>query len=155
MPFVIKTFDWDLRDKNALRIAKAATISAGLPDVIVCRDAQQLIESLNNELRRKPRQLIRCVACQHAVTSNVEKLEVQSAHLHRFVNPLGTAFDVACFSRALGCIVVGDATFDYTWFSGYAWQYALCEHCGEHLGWHYVSVGNSSFFGLIVNKLCL
>lgn len=134
---------------------KTLHIRAALPDVAVSRPARAMIEALNAELVRKPRQLIRCAACQHAVTSSTEKLAMQSAHVHRFINPAGMAFEVACFSRALGCLVAGDATFDFTWFAGYAWQYALCENCGEHLGWHYVSVGNSSFFGLIVNKLCL
>jgi hypothetical protein len=135
--------------------AKTLRIRSALPDVAISRPARAMIEALNAELVRKPRQLIRCAACQHAVTSSSEKIAMQSTHVHRFMNPAGMAFEVACFSRALGCIVAGDATFDFTWFAGYAWQYALCENCGEHLGWHYVSVGNSSFFGLIVNKLCL
>jgi hypothetical protein len=130
-------------------------IHASLPDIAVSRPARAMIEALNAELVRTPRQLIRCAACQHAVTSSIEKITMQSAHVHHFINPAGMSFDVACFSRALGCVAAGDATFDFTWFPGYAWQYALCEECGEHLGWHYVSVGNSSFFGLIVGKLCL
>lgn len=140
---------------RSMSITRTLPIRAALPDVVVSRPARIMIEALNTELSRKPRQLIRCAACQHAVTSSLEKISMQSAHVHHFINPAGMSFDIACFGRALGCLVAGDATFDYTWFSGYAWQYALCENCGEHLGWHYVSVGDSSFFGLIVGKLCL
>ena len=129
--------------------------TAALPETITTPPARAMIAALNAEFARSPGQLIRCAACQHAVTSSFEKIDMQSAHLHRFINPVGMAFEVACFSRALGCAVAGEATFNFTWFPGYAWQYALCESCGEHLGWHYVSVGNTSFFGLMINKLCL
>ncbi len=57
-----------------------------------------------------------------------------------------------CFSDASGCLVYGIPTSEYTWFTGYRWNYAHCAACLSHLGWFYQS-DSDGFFGLILDKL--
>jgi len=63
----------------------------------------------------------------------------------------GIKFNFGCFQKAPGCSALGIATDEYTWFSGYKWQLAVCAGCGEHLGWLFR--GESGFYGLITALL--
>lgn len=73
-------------------------------------------------------------------------------HLHTLFNPAGLLFEIRCFDRAEGCEVHGDRTTEFTWFPGFAWNYAVCAACLEHLGWHFEGAGRG-FFGLIRERL--
>ncbi len=93
-----------------------------------------------------------CRLCGRYITSPASKIEMAGKNVHVFTNPAGYVFRIGCFSAAPGCMVTGEPTEEYTWFSSYAWSYALCAGCMEHLGWFYDS-GKDSFFGLILERL--
>ena len=93
-----------------------------------------------------------CAACQTRITDEDAALEVAGAHFHRFLNPAGVSFDIACFREAR-CSVEGAPSLDATWFPGLSWSFANCANCGEHLGWAYDEAGSIRFFGLIRPRL--
>jgi len=99
---------------------------------------------------------IRCAGCRHRITRSSERTVVNGSHQHVFNNPEGYLFEIGCFRSAEGCVNQGMPTLEFTWFAGYAWRYALCGNCHEHLGWFYQSVGGgtgSGFYGLILAQL--
>ncbi|HHN65752.1 MAG TPA: hypothetical protein ENK09_10365 [Nitrospirae bacterium] len=93
-----------------------------------------------------------CRHCGNHITSVEEIITVQGSHRHVFTNPAGLVFEIGCFSTADGCLVSGIPTREFTWFSGYSWNYAHCGNCLTHLGWFYQN-RDSSFFGLILERL--
>jgi hypothetical protein len=93
-----------------------------------------------------------CRACMRIITSEGEKIAMNGAHAHGFTNPHGLFFDVGCFRDAPGCIYSKQSSYEFSWFSGYAWRIAACRTCRTHLGWLFTS-GSSRFNGLILNKL--
>lgn len=93
-----------------------------------------------------------CRVCRYPVARHADRRTVAGSIDHHFSNPAGQVFHIVCLGQAEGCRVDGSPTTEWTWFAGHAWRYALCRNCGEHLGWHYTG-GDSSFFGLILNKL--
>jgi len=111
-------------------------------------------EKTDTRLAEKPKKEKRlfCATCRHPVTHQDERISVQGGHEHRFTNPLGITFHIGCFREAAGCAVAGEATTEFTWFSGYAWRIATCAHCQMHLGWCFQS-GADYFHGLIVDRL--
>jgi len=97
---------------------------------------------------------IRCAHCGQPVSTSDQRIELAGAHEHRFENPVGIAFRIGCFRHAPGCRSVGEATLEWTWFSGHAWRVALCRQCGSHLGWGYgPGATGDAFFGLILDRL--
>ncbi|MCP4754493.1 MAG: hypothetical protein GY866_26725 [Proteobacteria bacterium] len=96
---------------------------------------------------------ILCGHCRNRITLPVYKMEVQNDFTHTFLNPAGMVFNIGCFEKADGCVVVGDPTSEWTWFVGFDWQSALCSQCLKHLGWFYNSTTNQDFFGLILDTL--
>lgn len=99
--------------------------------------------------RDRPKKPILCRFCGHRITDTRYKIEVNGAHHHTFSNPDGIVFRIGCFALANGCMNRGTPTFEFTWFSGFAWRFSLCANCHAHLGWFYQG-GNQSFFGLIL-----
>lgn len=91
---------------------------------------------------------IRCRSCEHDVTSPEWATQ---PHEHTFRNPAGYSFHVLCFSDAPGAADVGEATTEACWFPGYAWTFAICQQCHNHLGWWYT--GKDRFAGLIATRL--
>ena len=92
-----------------------------------------------------------CAACSTRVAGEDDAIDVSGAHRHRFVNPAGVEFEIGCFAQA-GCRADGEPTLEHTWFSGFAWSYALCANCHAHLGWFY-SDGASGFVALILPRV--
>jgi hypothetical protein len=80
-------------------------------------------------------------------------MAVHGSHDHRFMNPAGFTFHLGCFSTAIGCTIVGPDSFEYPWFTGFSWRYAMCGSCGCHLGWHFRKPDHEGFFGLILDRL--
>jgi hypothetical protein len=78
---------------------------------------------------------------------------VHGSHDHRFINPAGLLFHIGCFAEAIGCKIVGPDSLEYPWFPGFAWRYAMCASCGQHLGWHFRSQKKPAFFGLVLDRL--
>jgi hypothetical protein len=103
---------------------------------------------LDEVTEEKTQKAVRCKNCEHVVTS--PELAVQP-HEHTFRNPGGYSFHVLCYSDAPGAADVGDATTQDSWFPKYAWTFAICAQCQNHLGWWYV--GPDRFAGLIATRL--
>jgi hypothetical protein len=99
------------------------------------------------------RRRLLCAACRHPITTEQQRIEVNGRHKHRCVNPDGLLFHIGCFRGAPGCTAEGVPTTEFTWFAGYAWNYALCNRCSALLGWKFQGSDSPSFFGLILNRL--
>jgi hypothetical protein len=93
------------------------------------------------------------VACAQIVTTTRHRCRIQGAHEHRFTNPAGIIYDVACFREAIGCVVVGPDSVEQPWFANFAWRRAFCAGCHAHLGWSFRNPTRASFFALIVERL--
>ncbi|OUS03722.1 hypothetical protein A9Q81_07060 [Gammaproteobacteria bacterium 42_54_T18] len=133
-----------------------------LPATIVEPDTlSRLVPQLKNSKSLKETPRIICKACHFTITSPLFLISVGQSAYHVFTNPSGMTFDVQTFDIASGCIVSGTFTDHFSWFPGYQWQYAYCEGCGEHLGWHYKkgkeqdegSAEGPRFFALITDHL--
>ena len=97
---------------------------------------------------------IRCAHCGQQVTTADQRIEQAGAHAHRFENPAGMVFRIGCFRHAPGSRRAGQATLEWTWFTGHPWSMALCIKCGTHLGWAYGAGGTGDgFYGLILDRL--
>ncbi len=121
----------------------------------------RLVPQLKNSKSLKETPRIICRACHFTITSPLFLMAVGQSAYHVFTNPSGMSFDIQTFDIASGCIVSGAFTEHFSWFPGYLWQYAYCEGCGEHLGWHYKqaeeqnagSAEGGRFFALITDHL--
>jgi hypothetical protein len=118
------------------------------------QNPDQPATSSADETATKTEKAVLCKACRTVITRLNNKISINEKHMHTFFNPVGIVFEICCFSDAPGCRVYGEPTDEFTWFSGYTWQYSLCGTCSDHLGWFYDSSG-SSFFGLINAKLVM
>lgn len=120
-------------------------------------DAIKLLKSLMPEERSEETEgenRIHCRQCLHVITRPDESITVNGAHHHTFANPHGIVFEIGCFRNAEGCGYAGRPTIEFTWFSGYSWQIAICSKCLLHLGWFFTSDNtDSSFTGLILDRL--
>ena len=109
-------------------------------------------QSTSIEPQEKPdaelQKTVRCKSCGHVVTTPERAVQ---PHEHTFRNPAGFSFHVLCYSDAPGASQVGEPTTEASWFPGYAWTFAICTHCHEHLGWWYS--GKDRFAGLIATRL--
>jgi hypothetical protein len=116
--------------------------------------ARTLFEAEDPERRRSGTSVpsgLRCVACSSLIT-NVEATHTQAgASEHVFANPAGIVYAIRLFSRAEHLKLVGEKTTEATWFSGYAWQIALCESCHLHLGWAFF--GEDCFWALLRDRI--
>ena len=121
-------------------------------------DKQQIERLLEKSQRRQEdaygggRRLC-CAACRRPVTRENDRMEIQGQHEHLFSNPHGLTFRIGCFAMASGCVYVGEATEEWTWFPGYRWQIAVCGGCGSHLGWRYLGRDATGFHGFILRRL--
>lgn len=102
--------------------------------------------------RPAPEAMLRCRRCDHGVAPPSARVARAGAHVHTRINPGGWVHSFGCFAEAPGCVPVGPATTEHTWFAGYAWRVALCGGCGEHLGWRFEGAGDA-FWGLILERL--
>ena len=94
-----------------------------------------------------------CAECSQGITGDSERIEVNGAHEHTFINPSGIIFHIGCFARVFETKISGSATEQWCWFKGYNWRIVCCARCGTHLGWVYMAHGEIRFFGLIFNRL--
>lgn len=94
-----------------------------------------------------------CRSCGNRITSASAAILVNNSHTHTFFNPHGYVFELGCFSTAPGAIPLGEASSEFTWFSGYAWRISVCGHCNDHIGWEYSGSSVSTFHGLILSRI--
>ena len=97
--------------------------------------------------------LILCRECLFPVTREEERQEMAGVGQHTFANPAGIVFTIGCFNAAPGCVPVGPASDEFTWFPGFTWQVAVCRGCLAHLGWHFAAPSGAGFWGLILDHL--
>ncbi|XCN75133.1 MAG: cereblon family protein [Candidatus Electrothrix aestuarii] len=122
-------------------------------------EANNLLDDTTSRLQNKKEEPIRCRTCLTPLTAKDQAISKQGRHEHVFFNPSGITFEIRCFQDALGCLVKGKPTGEFSWFSGYLWQYALCMNCRTHIGWffsaNYESAGANveTFFALITPHL--
>ncbi len=103
--------------------------------------------------KSKEEQYILCMQCENKISRSIYKMSYNGSFDHTFLNPAGNVFHIGCFKRADGCIVLGKASSEWTWFQGKSWRVALCGQCLTHLGWYYQAEDDSPFFGLILDAL--
>lgn len=94
---------------------------------------------------------ILCGACRHELTTGEASTTVDGAHRHVKVNPHGHVFHIRCFQPVPGVVAIGQPSEEFTWFSGYRWQIALCASCQVHVGWAFS--GNGEFGALIQDRI--
>jgi hypothetical protein len=92
-----------------------------------------------------------CSVCSAPVTDQDRMIPVNGATTHSKVNPAGHRFEIACFSSAPGCYEQGSLTNEYSWFSGYQWNFAHCSCCHAQLGWRFS--GPDEFFALVTSAI--
>jgi hypothetical protein len=136
-----------------LPLGSTHPLSSGKSSDLADTPVEQLIDALNEHFELEPLRHILCSTCKTPITTADHRIELQHSHYHRFANPSGITFNIACFSEAFGCIISGEPTLAFSWFPGFYWQYTFCEHCETHLGWYYQAATNNYFYGLIVDKL--
>ncbi|MDH3348231.1 MAG: cereblon family protein [Desulfobulbaceae bacterium] len=106
----------------------------------------------DNQLEVLDEKPLYCSTCLTAITSEKEAIAVNDLHHHTFFNPAGVVYEIRCFKKAAGCIILGDPSTEFSWFKNYTWQYDLCGGCRNHLGWYFQ--GQYDFFhGLIAHLL--
>jgi hypothetical protein len=110
---------------------------------------EKLVESLDKPIG----DLLLCRYCGTAITQTGEKMTVARSEQHRFTNPAGVTYSIACYHNAPGCDIHGAPTLEDSWFGGYFWQLATCNGCHDHLGWYYQNSKKQFFFGLIQARL--
>jgi len=113
------------------------------------------VKSTREEASREEwlEQWLVCAQFGVGITRPTNRISIDGGHKHTFANPHGVVFEIGCFAQALGCLAVGEATGDFTWFRGYRWRIAICARCSSHLGWRFESGSGHTFFGLILDRL--
>jgi len=96
-----------------------------------------------------------CAACRAPIARARDRIEVDGAHVHTFVNPSVVPYRVACFGEAPGTVGVGEDSTFWTWFKGFSWRVVVCAQCVAHVGWCFRAVDQADrlFFGLIVDRI--
>ncbi len=112
------------------------------------------------EVERQPKRTdeptglqIHCARCSHPLTSAALAREVDGAHEHARINPIGITYRFRCFHAAPGGVVSGHPTHADSWFPGFAWRFVHCGGCQVHLGWAFSEGGGDAFFGLVSERL--
>jgi hypothetical protein len=93
-----------------------------------------------------------CRRCGQQITSDTQRISVDSSHEHTFANPEGILFHIGCFGHVQGCQFSGEPTAQWSWFKGYQWRVTYCAECNLHLGWRFSS-GDHIFHGLVLRNL--
>lgn len=100
------------------------------------------------------KEIVLCRFCCSIITHTDNLMAVNGSYYHVFANPHGHVFEIGCYKRAPGCLARLEPSAEFSWFSGYHWQIAICRTCSNHLGWYFQS-NASSFFGLIQKDLII
>ncbi len=108
--------------------------------------------SVSEKKETEDEKFIRCSQCLQPITRPSDRISIDGSHTHTFANPSGILYEIGCFRSVIGCGFSGPTTDEFTWFKGYGWKVAYCGKCLTHLGWLFMSSGNS-FNGLILDRL--
>lgn len=119
---------------------------------IICKESPDVIVQEETKTSTEDEDIIVCAHCNSHITDPEKQIAVDHAFRHAFANPHGHVFEIGCFSHAKGCRSDSTASFEFTWFPGFAWQITVCQYCSSHLGWFFSS-DTRSFYGLILDRL--
>lgn len=77
-----------------------------------------------------------------------------------YVNPTGYVHETITVYKAQSLRVLDDdPATEYSWFPGYAWVIAECNHCQRHMGWKFTAVKSGlkpkKFWGLCRQSLLM
>lgn len=106
----------------------------------------------NDEIAEENKKLY-CTFCKNHVTDLAAGISINGQLTHTFSNPAGYAYTINCYESAPGCLIIGEGTYEFTWFKGYEWQIVLCQSCKEQLGWFFSN--GQQFYALIADHLSL
>jgi len=113
--------------------------------------SQKVRADVQEQTKAQAQAVVICKECNQVVTTPQAAIEVAGKHEHTFRNPAGYSFHVLCYGQAPGALRTGEPTREACWFAGYAWSFALCSNCQQHLGWWYE--GEVPFAGLIATRV--
>ena len=105
------------------------------------------------ELVEGSEQWLVCVHCGRGITQPPSRISIDGGYKHTFANPHGIVFEIGCFTKAVGCLPIGEASDEFSWFRGYKWRIVICAGCSTHLGWRFESGLGDNFYGLILDRL--
>ena len=111
---------------------------------------------VKTKTEEKKENVYKCAVCQTKITKDKYLCAVNSdSPFQSFMNPGGFYFDVITFLECESIIDVPGASFEHTWFHGYAWRIIGCAKCSQHLGWSFESAAKKPprFYGLIRDRL--
>ena len=118
-------------------------------------DFQDPSEDLDSEDVEDTESALRCASCD-TVISHTHHLFHRDEH-GIYANPQGHVFEIVTVSSVENLQTHGQATTEFTWFAGYAWQIVSCGTCRRHLGWCFLAVHSDTqpavFWGLLRNQL--
>ena len=120
-----------------------------------CQDVQtQKPGTVHEQQSLVPRygKVLICRHCNTLITYTCLAAEIDGTSVHTQCNPSGALFRYQCYLKAPGCIISGKPTTEFSWHSGYQWQYAHCTGCHRHLGWFFSGL-KPAFFGLLISHL--
>ena len=96
--------------------------------------------------------LYTCRRCGARIASEADAVRVSGRpERASYTNPYGHTFEILTVAVAENVIGADEATFENTWFEGYAWRPIVCAMCKSHLGWKYE--GDDAFYGLLTTEL--
>ncbi|QDZ25476.1 hypothetical protein HOP50_17g80160 [Chloropicon primus] len=108
------------------------------------------------------RKQLNCCWCHRrvATSSDIFKMNREGA-TGVFVNNHGALHDIVTIHEVQGVDLQGGPETAHSWFPGYAWTIAVCDHCGNHLGWRFTRCSQGGgpqlecFWGLRRDALAL
>lgn len=94
-----------------------------------------------------------CAACNNVICHKSDVFPMSSSGPQQsFVNSGGFVHDTLTVKTARGLIQEYGWSKEFSWFPGYSWRMAHCDHCNRHIGWCYkrliTDVKPKKFFGL-------
>jgi hypothetical protein len=127
-----------------------------LPPMQYLLDSAHIIDAQVESVVEKQRQKSKgqrwcCAICGTYVTDDGHRINIDGSHEHHKINPHGHSFRFRSFKYAEGCGRTGQPTAEYSWYTGYLWQFAQCVRCKTQLGWYFAGV--ESFYGLINQQI--
>jgi len=93
--------------------------------------------SPSSEIGENQSKAYRCTGCKSVITYSDRLVALLGDNWHRFRYSAGVFCELFTFSSCPGAFNIGHPNENYSWFPGYGWSFALCQKCGNHLGWHY------------------
>ena len=102
---------------------------------------------------------IRCRHCENIIADTNALFSMRQGRTSLvFSNPAGVLFEILTLLYAQNLTFMGTPTSEFSWFSQYSWQVAVCSNCLNHLGWCYHAIYGeepSIFYGLIRAELII